>query len=443
MINRLCVLIAVVFAVLPVNSFADEIHIDELPAEISYPVGIKFEGTEIGDDYTKYDLYGISLASEADYNAFYKYLEKQCLNHVKEIDVSSYNIPSTQIFDIYCRFATYHPELLIRTKLQWTKTFLTGKTKAIMPEYLFDNVELDNEARALMQEKVNEYVNVAVPYSDTVTKLLFIHDEIVKNCKYDTEYSENSYHAYGIFKNNTAVCQGYSQAFYMISSALGIETDFCISEDINHVWNYIKIDGLWYHMDLTWDDPIVKNSNGEIVETTTAYHDNFLVSDAVMIKSHSPNTSWKTYLDALPKCENTNFEHDYIFNTPIPFSILEVDGRTGFYKSIDSKSILFSSKDIKSGKLLFSQSIDNSSFCTVYYYCLGEIEKKCIVYTGVFDQAGLRRITESDKGNLQLKGLYKHNFSKPSDGEYIQLFFWDTEKLQPYTDKITINKLLP
>ena len=24
---------------------------------------------------------------------------------------------------------------------------------------------------------------------------------------------------------------------------------------MNHAWNLIKIDGEWYHIDVTWDDP--------------------------------------------------------------------------------------------------------------------------------------------------------------------------------------------
>ncbi len=27
----------------------------------------------------------------------------------------------------------------------------------------------------------------------------------------------------------------------------------------NHIWNAIKLNNIWYHLDLTWDDPIVEN----------------------------------------------------------------------------------------------------------------------------------------------------------------------------------------
>ena len=41
---------------------------------------------------------------------------------------------------------------------------------------------------------------------------------------------------------------------------------------MNHIWNLIKIDGKWYHVDVTWDDPIM-DKPGRVK------HDNFLRSD--------------------------------------------------------------------------------------------------------------------------------------------------------------------
>jgi hypothetical protein len=32
----------------------------------------------------------------------------------------------------------------------------------------------------------------------------------------------------------------------------------------NHVWNAVYVDGKWYHLDLTWDDPILSNGKNII-----------------------------------------------------------------------------------------------------------------------------------------------------------------------------------
>jgi transglutaminase/protease-like cytokinesis protein 3 len=31
-----------------------------------------------------------------------------------------------------------------------------------------------------------------------------------------------------------------------------------------HVWNIVKVDGKWYNIDLTWDDPILDNGESMI-----------------------------------------------------------------------------------------------------------------------------------------------------------------------------------
>ena len=39
----------------------------------------------------------------------------------------------------------------------------------------------------------------------------------------------------------------------------------------NHTWNAIKLDNIWYHIDLTWDDP-VNTLNKDILS-----HDYFML----------------------------------------------------------------------------------------------------------------------------------------------------------------------
>ena len=47
-----------------------------------------------------------------------------------------------------------------------------------------------------------------------------------------------------------------------------------------HMWNMVKVGGLWYHVDVTWDDPI--SSSGPMLR-----YDYFLVSDSTILADHS------------------------------------------------------------------------------------------------------------------------------------------------------------
>ena len=56
-----------------------------------------------------------------------------------------------------------------------------------------------------------------------------------------------------------AVCQGYAETMKLFLDALGIENKLVYGTGggISHVWNLLCLDGDWYHMDVTWDDPLL------------------------------------------------------------------------------------------------------------------------------------------------------------------------------------------
>ena len=41
-------------------------------------------------------------------------------------------------------------------------------------------------------------------------------------------------------------------------NSLGVKNYKIATE--NHIWNAVYIDNNWYHLDLTWDDPVTKDS---------------------------------------------------------------------------------------------------------------------------------------------------------------------------------------
>ena len=101
-------------------------------------------------------------------------------------------------------------------------------------------------------------------------KELAIHDWIINWAYYDEEVNSNSPYAkpdpdndnpYGLLLNQKAVCMGYSATFKLFMDLLDIECIIVkgksgVSELEDHAWNMVRIDGEWYCVDVTWDDPI-------------------------------------------------------------------------------------------------------------------------------------------------------------------------------------------
>lgn len=111
---------------------------------------------------------------------------------------------------------------------------------------------------------INEVITNAVSSDMTTTeKLKAVHDYIVQYSEYDTKYEQElalygkglyqSNTAYGLFINKIAICSGYADTLALLFDKLGVENFKVASE--THIWNVVKIDGKYYHIDATWDDP--------------------------------------------------------------------------------------------------------------------------------------------------------------------------------------------
>lgn len=126
---------------------------------------------------------------------------------------------------------------------------------------------------------------------DTYNKILQVHDWIIDSLEYNTNATdENSFNIYGALVERTAVCEGYAEAFKYILDELGIpciivsgvatNTDG-VTE--NHAWNYVQLNGKWYAIDCTWDDPIVRGGG---YLSKAEKHKYFLKGSNTMNKNH-------------------------------------------------------------------------------------------------------------------------------------------------------------
>lgn len=92
-----------------------------------------------------------------------------------------------------------------------------------------------------------------------------IHDYIINNSKYDSARAEDKVSlyrsdiAYGPLFQGYAICGGYTDLMELFLEKLNIKS-YKISSN-NHIWNALLLDGTWYHLDLTWDDPVASDGN--------------------------------------------------------------------------------------------------------------------------------------------------------------------------------------
>lgn len=95
------------------------------------------------------------------------------------------------------------------------------------------------------------------PEMDDYTKVKTVHDAIVSHTEYDLN-SEDNQNICSVFLNNRSVCAGYSKALQYVLKDIGIFSNYVTGNAVGrgpHAWNLVQMDGEYYYVDATWDDP--------------------------------------------------------------------------------------------------------------------------------------------------------------------------------------------
>ena len=91
-------------------------------------------------------------------------------------------------------------------------------------------------------------------------KEIVIIQWLVENCEYEKGDGWENATAYSCIVNGKAQCAGYADAFLQTAKACGLNARYIYNN--LHAWNLIELDGDWYHVDVTFEDPIGSNGYG-------------------------------------------------------------------------------------------------------------------------------------------------------------------------------------
>lgn len=117
-----------------------------------------------------------------------------------------------------------------------------------------------------------------------VEKAMVLHDYLIRKVKYSNNGVETEcLTEVGALLKNKANCQGYALAYKMLLKKAGIESICLSSDDMDHMWNLVRINGKWYHVDLVWDDPVYPSDQSD--RDGVVSHQHFLLSDRAIKKT--------------------------------------------------------------------------------------------------------------------------------------------------------------
>lgn len=181
-------------------------------------------------------------------------------NRETEIDISSYNLyTDTFNYYVFSYLLNDHPELFYCGGINTNYLLATNQIISLSPVYIYDE-----ETTASIQSSLDYYLNEVLKGVDSdmtdLEKIMVAHDFIIKDCDYDYDRLNTDTLVYEDFNlvgvlDGLAVCQGYTQMLKYLLDQMNVESTYVYSVNMNHIWNAVKIDGKYYHLDATWTDP--------------------------------------------------------------------------------------------------------------------------------------------------------------------------------------------
>ena len=155
------------------------------------------------------------------------------------------------------------------TQRLWGTTYEVEIGASQGQSYLNDSFENRKEVEQAIGEIQDEKAYIESHLGGGIeSQIKSVHDYLVDNLEYDSTLSnDNIYNIYGALINKSTVCEGYARAFKSIMDDLNIPCLIACGTAVNssgavesHAWNYVQIDGEWYAIDVTWDDPVIIGS---------------------------------------------------------------------------------------------------------------------------------------------------------------------------------------
>lgn len=185
---------------------------------------------------------------------------------------------------------------------QWERTV---DTLILTPNYELPRNTLKTQNEQV-SKKVTTIINSIIKKNMTeLQKEKAIHDYLINTTKYNYDnfkngiYDPNDHSAYGPLILGTGVCDGYAKAMNLLLNKVGIESFVVvgIGNGTPHAWNIVKINGKYYNVDSTFDDPI---GMGDILRYTY-----FNKSDSFFSSDHSRYDLGIP----IPKCVDTKYDN--------------------------------------------------------------------------------------------------------------------------------------
>lgn len=249
-----------------------------------------------------------------------------------------------ELTDIFFKLRLDCPEIFYTVGFHY-RFYPDSANVEMIPEYLFDKAKVKDHQKA-MKARVEKLARPALKLKEW-EKEQYVHDFICENVRYDKLKKPYSHEIIGPLGQGVGVCEGIAKSVKILCDALGIWCIIALSENnpekkikYRHTWNIVRIDGKYYHLDVTFDNTLSRGKNQSEKEGSAGggekaaiRYDYFNLCDAQFFRDHEP-VIWK-----VPVCDDA--DHFYYKEKKLSFTKYEDVRKRSAQAVKKGKTLLF------------------------------------------------------------------------------------------------------
>ena len=262
--------------------------------------------------------YGRAKLAKMSRSTVYLKIYDRLLEMAENFTVDKVSLPTNQKIThdeawlVTAAFYSDYPELFWARPSFWynKNTMLCSEIQLNYNSHIYN---LNTELPLFLETA--ETILAGMPTGSDYEKELYLHDALIKKVTYTYSKLEEQ-NGYTTLVEGKGVCAGYAFALQYLLMRAGIQSYYVVGyAGENHAWNLAKIDGEWYYVDATWDDPLTGSGSDSAY---SPFHTYFNLSAEMMAEDHT--LSGQPYNVPLEACTATDAFYHNVNHTAVSTS---------------------------------------------------------------------------------------------------------------------------
>lgn len=195
-------------------------------------------------------------------------IKSSVVGNSKEVDVSSLGLTVDEMNAEYTNFVSSDDKAWRVENV--AKYEVSGdKVVKVLLNYKYNTADI-----AKMQKEIDNAVNTVISAAKecktNFDKAKFAYDYLIDNFKYDDTLTNQT--TYDFFTKKSGTCRTFALAYKEILTKLNVPCDIVVSKAMAHEWNIVKLDNIWYNVDVSGANKLAGNRDDFFLKSEMFYN---------------------------------------------------------------------------------------------------------------------------------------------------------------------------